>query len=30
MLGFSDPINTNKKDFKGDITPLEKITIETF
>ena len=30
MLGFSDPVNTNKNDFKGDISPLEKITIETF
>jgi len=30
MLGFSDPISTNKEDFKGEIAPLEEINIETF
>ena len=30
MLGFSDPTNTNKDDFKGEISPLKEINIETF
>ena len=30
MLGFSDPTNTNKEDFKGKISPLKEIKIETF
>ena len=30
MLGFSDPTNTNKDDFKGEISPLKEIKIETF
>ena len=28
MLGFSDPTNTNKEDFKGEISPLKEINIE--
>jgi hypothetical protein len=30
MLGLSDPTNTNKDDFKGEISPLKEINIETF
>ena len=30
MLGFSDPTNTNKEDFKGKISPLKEIKIETY
>ena len=30
MLGFSDPTNTNKEDFRGKISPLKEIKIETF
>ena len=30
MLGFSNPTNTNKSDFGGEIVPLPAISIKTF
>ncbi len=30
MLGFSDPTNTDKNDFRGEISPLKEIKIDNF
>ena len=30
MLGLSNPTNTNKEDFRGEIAPLKEINIEPF
>ena len=30
MLGFSEPIKTNKQEFNGEIVPLNSVVIESF